>query len=409
MLTLALLTPTVFATSDDNDNMWAVIICGYPEFQRSTNIMYRILSEDYHFTEILYLTPDINKTTVRWAIRDWLGERSNSDDLIFILIHSHGGGAFYDGSKNMSVLEGGRWEMDSDEGDEYAETELGTLVWIPFTLKYRIEPIDFNNNSVIEDDVYAGVDECIGLQADYNASPPVFEEYWDDELAEDLDTLDYGKLVLFYEGCKAINGTTSNATCFSGGFIRDLSAPNRIIMTSSNETSYSWGYGWNDPELGYQLIAGFVDWFTASLDPDCFLSFADTDSNGLVSMGEAWDFACKHCPLVLGTWEEYLGEMVLIQETPWRDDDGDGVPNHSDGALSNETFFVSDELKLCDVNDDGVVDISDLVIIAIAFGSQPVDDPDTSWDETENWNPIADLNGDGIVDIVDIILVALYF
>ena len=247
------------------------------------------------------------------------------------------------------------------------------------------------------------------MQADSNASLPLLEEYWDDELAEDLDTVDYGKLVLFYEGCKAVNGSANNASCSSGGFIRDLSAPNRIIMTSSNETSYSWGYSYNDTELGYQITGGFGDYFTEALNPNGLLPLADTDGNDLVSMGEAWQFAWEECPFVTGFWTEYLGEEIFVQETPWRDDDGDGIPNHSDGALSNETFFVSDELKLCDVNDDGIVDTQDLVIIAIAFGSQPVDDPDTSWDETENWNPMADLNGDDIVDIVDIILVALYF
>jgi len=140
IMTLAFLIHPVYSTTSNNDNMWAVLICGYSDFLLS------------------YLTPDINKTTVRWAIRDWLGERANSDDLVFIYIHSHGGGARFDGDKNMSSLEGGRWEMDSDEGDEYAETELGTIVWIPFTLNYWIKPIDFNNNSIIEDDVYAGVD-----------------------------------------------------------------------------------------------------------------------------------------------------------------------------------------------------------------------------------------------------------
>jgi hypothetical protein len=158
IMTLAFLIHPVYSTTSNNDNMWAVLICGYSDFLLSSNRMYQILSEHYHFTEILYLTPDINKTTVRWAIRDWLGERANSDDLVFIYIHSHGGGARFDGDKNMSSLEGGRWEMDSDEGDEYAETELGTIVWIPFTLNYWIKPIDFNNNSIIEDDVYAGVD-----------------------------------------------------------------------------------------------------------------------------------------------------------------------------------------------------------------------------------------------------------
>ncbi len=53
-----------------------------------------------------------------------------------------------------------------------------------------------------------------------------------------------------------------------------------------------------------------------------------------------------------------------------------------------------------DINNDGIVDIVDIVIVALAFGSTP---------EDPHWNPIADLNQDNIIDIVDIVLVAIHF
>jgi parallel beta-helix repeat protein len=53
-----------------------------------------------------------------------------------------------------------------------------------------------------------------------------------------------------------------------------------------------------------------------------------------------------------------------------------------------------------DANDDGIIDIVDIVLCAIAFGSKPGD---------LNWNPIVDLNKDGIVDIVDIVIIAIHF
>jgi hypothetical protein len=53
-----------------------------------------------------------------------------------------------------------------------------------------------------------------------------------------------------------------------------------------------------------------------------------------------------------------------------------------------------------DANQDGIVDIVDLVICALAFGSQPGD---------PTWNPYADLNQDGLVDIVDLVMIALHF
>jgi hypothetical protein len=53
-----------------------------------------------------------------------------------------------------------------------------------------------------------------------------------------------------------------------------------------------------------------------------------------------------------------------------------------------------------DINRDGKVDIIDVVIVGIAFGSTP---------ETPNWNPNADFNEDGIVDIFDVVLVTVNY
>jgi hypothetical protein len=53
-----------------------------------------------------------------------------------------------------------------------------------------------------------------------------------------------------------------------------------------------------------------------------------------------------------------------------------------------------------DINDDGIVDIVDIVIVALAFGSEPGD---------PNWNPYADLNQDGLIDIVDLVIIAIHF
>ncbi len=53
-----------------------------------------------------------------------------------------------------------------------------------------------------------------------------------------------------------------------------------------------------------------------------------------------------------------------------------------------------------DINKDGIVDIFDCVIVALAFGSKPGD---------TNWNPVADINSDNLVDIFDIVVVALHF
>jgi hypothetical protein len=53
-----------------------------------------------------------------------------------------------------------------------------------------------------------------------------------------------------------------------------------------------------------------------------------------------------------------------------------------------------------DLNDDGVIDVLDLDIVVLAFGSKP---------GAQNWNPRADVNGDGVVDIRDYLLVREHF
>lgn len=53
-----------------------------------------------------------------------------------------------------------------------------------------------------------------------------------------------------------------------------------------------------------------------------------------------------------------------------------------------------------DINDDGKVDIKDIAIVALAFGSH---NPDI------NWNPDADIYRDGKIDIRDIAFTASHF
>jgi len=57
-------------------------------------------------------------------------------------------------------------------------------------------------------------------------------------------------------------------------------------------------------------------------------------------------------------------------------------------------------VKVGDVNKDGSVDILDIVIVVLAFGSTSVD---------PNWNPAADVNGDGVINIFDLVAVAIDF
>ncbi len=68
--------------------------------------------------------------------------------------------------------------------------------------------------------------------------------------------------------------------------------------------------------------------------------------------------------------------------------------------VTNRAINDTLELSLSDLNKDGTIDIFDVVIIALAFGSEPAD---------PNWNMIADINNDEIVDIFDLVVVAVHF
>jgi len=85
------------------------------------------------------------------------------------------------------------------------------------------------------------------------------------------------------------------------------------------------------------------------------------------------------------------------------------VPYETDTA---DNVYIDGKVKikmLGDINGDGIIDIVDVVIVSLAFGSATEDDPETPWNETINWNPEADLNGDDIVDIVDLVIIGINF
>lgn len=53
-----------------------------------------------------------------------------------------------------------------------------------------------------------------------------------------------------------------------------------------------------------------------------------------------------------------------------------------------------------DLNNDGVVNIFDIVIIAVAYGSHTGD---------PNWDPVADIDQNGVINVFDVVVVALNF
>ena len=90
-------------------------------------------------------------------------------------------------------------------------------------------------------------------------------------------------------------------------------------------------------------------------------------------------------------WGRYTLTATLTPAT------GENQINQGDDSISISWIRVSPP---GDVNRDGVVNISDLSIIALAYHSSP---------GSPNWNPLADVNKDGHIDISDLSICAFWY
>jgi len=120
------------------------------------------------------------------------------------------------------------------------------------------------------------------------------------------------------------------------------------------------------------------------------------------------------CPEAETTFQVATSEITQIVTSSYQNGDfylNFSIPNnsspgnytvHATSAYkgSTATKQLTFKIRVPDLNNDGTVDIYDLIIVSAAFGSV-IEDP--------NWNPIADVNGDKSVDIYDLILVASSF
>lgn len=402
---------------------WAVIVCGSNTFQPDPERLYNVLMESYNFDGILYLSvntsnPNINlettHTNLQYALKDWLNQ-STADDLIFIFIETHGGGyrrntpGYYRDESKPAFFpdtETSGWaEIDSDEGLEFTEAHIQE---------------DVNGDDEISDTTWVGTDEYLSL---YPASGT--ETVWDDEVRDWLSGLQYRRLIIFIGACRAPSNETE--ACFSGGFIDDLSAPRRIIVTSSNETYWSW----YEPETGQHF---FGREFINALDPTnpaWELATNLIDQDGATSILEAYlyaythDMARKYVRTEAGTVPDPFIEKYtpygakFIDESPWLDDGGNFKPSFingedvgvgiygydsGDGWLARYTWLAKERYSSCveDVNDDYKVDLTDVFMAAQNFGRF----------FPGNWNSqcsLVDLNEDDNIDLADYLAIAIKF
>jgi len=121
-----------------------------------------------------------------------------------------------------------------------------------------------------------------------------------------------------------------------------------------------------------------------------------------------------HCPEAKTTFQVESSEAKQIVTSTYKNGDfrlNISMPFNANPGIytvyaSSVYYYISAfnqltyKIRVPDINNDGCVDIYDIIIVAVAFGSS---------EGSPNWNPTADINGDKTVDIYDLITVAANF
>jgi len=298
---------------------------GCPRLSAPPNMVYYDLDDDGH-NDDFYM--------------DWY-----QDGTIYMCVDVLGNNTYPDtGQYTLASLPYVDIDGDGLRDDLFADVGLNnkTNVLIDAAAAWTSDGIDSNNDGNItgvdfrgdgNQNGWVGVDESCQVLNDDGVNPDV---YWDDELKSDLSCLSYDKLIFVREGC-----VVEDQSCFSGGLIDDLSGPNRIITCASNETTESWahtyGFGcWAGPFID-AMHGGKVTWNGTAIVHTGERVDADLNHDGVVTVNETWWYAWNH--------DE---KRIDGSETPWRDDNGDGLPTYKDGqdVLGSGDGSLSDQIVL---------------------------------------------------------------
>ncbi len=225
------------------------------------------------------------------AVFDELAAKMKSTDSLYVMINDHGGGFLANSIGGYSPgIYSASIDTNGDEADSISESAY-----------HRDFNGDGDTNDVLK------VDETFLLW---------YDRITDDEFAAEVNKITkYSKMIFQMK------------QCFSGGFVRDLTAPKRIVMSSSAETQVSWSYtGGGFGEFTFYYFAAL----TGNKPDGSGTVNADANGNGKVSIVEAYNYARSH---------------DARPETPWYEDNGT-VPHHTgnmpsggDGALGLATHL----------------------------------------------------------------------
>jgi len=131
-------------------------------------------------------------------------------------------------------------------------------------------------------------------------------------------------------------------------------------------------------------------WIASSTVPNTFYHnkfINNTEQVDSYNSTNVWDNGCEG-----NYWSNYNGSDLDLPP--------DGIGDEYLPWEGVDYYPLMSPYMVGDLNSDGRVSITDIVIIALAFGSEPGD---------PNWNPNADINNDGKVTITDVVIAALHF
>jgi len=219
------------------------------------------------------------------------------------------------------------------------------------------------------------------------------EVLWNDWFPSEWQKLDSSKRILMVD------------TCSAGEFTEQVNNDPKPHISLGHCSAGELGWA-GIPEEGLPIIGSVWNYyFTNAL---CNSS-ADVDSNGFVSIEEAFDFST---PLQ----QKYINETVfavpefleMYHDIGIYPENYDVYPHPViDDQYPEQLYLDLSYYELTsDLNNDGTVDIQDLFLVAKAFGSHGLGIPNPGDPPSEKWNPIADVNNDGWISIKDLFEIA---
>jgi hypothetical protein len=199
---------------------------------------------------------------------------------------------------NIYVLFSNGDAPDDDIPVDYSATPSN----IDIVLEHLASVMDPQDQLLFYATDHGGSYEAYGFEPDSDAaSTDEFIALWnktgytDDRLNNMLYHITFSKAIIILDMCD------------SGGFTWDLSRDNRIIMTASREDEGARDHpDYPNGDFTYNLFRAFQN---------IPITHADKDSNGLVSVAEAFNYASL---------------VSILEQTPTYDDNGDGVSHYFD-------------------------------------------------------------------------------